>query len=78
MRSMNSRQDYWQGDRTGAELKIRTLQEELERMTLEKSRVPERSVVSESCKEELRGEAGEDGEESAERQQTFQRFLGLN
>lgn len=53
MKSMNSRQDYWQGDRAGAELKIRTLQEELERMTLEKSRVLERSVVSESCKKEL-------------------------
>ncbi|XP_075868603.1 5-azacytidine-induced protein 2 isoform X2 [Nelusetta ayraudi] len=44
MKSMNSRQDYWQGDRTGAELKIRTLQDELERITLEKSRVLERSV----------------------------------
>lgn len=56
MKSMNSRQDYWQGDRTGAELKIRTLQDELERITLEKSRVLERSVVSESWKEELRGQ----------------------
>lgn len=56
MKSMNSRQDYWQGDRSSAELKIRTLQDELERITLEKSRVLERSVVSESWKEELRGQ----------------------
>lgn len=56
MKSMNSREDYWQGDRTGAELKIRTLQEELERVTLEKSRVLERSAVSESCEEELGGQ----------------------
>lgn len=56
MKSMNSRQDYWQGDRTGAELKIRTLQEELEKMTLEKSRVLLRSVVSERRTEQLGGQ----------------------
>lgn len=48
MKSMNSRQDYWQGDRVSNELQIHKLQEELERVTLENSRLLERSVVSES------------------------------
>ncbi|XP_034031174.1 5-azacytidine-induced protein 2 [Thalassophryne amazonica] len=44
MKSMNSPQDYWQVDRVNTELKIRKLQEELEKVTLENSRLLERSV----------------------------------
>ncbi|XP_038567873.1 5-azacytidine-induced protein 2 [Micropterus salmoides] len=43
MKSLNSPQDYWQVDRLGTELKIHKLQEELERVTLENSRLLERS-----------------------------------
>ncbi|XP_010891042.1 5-azacytidine-induced protein 2 [Esox lucius] len=39
MKSLTSTQDYWQVDRVNSELKIHTLQEELERMTLENSRL---------------------------------------
>uniref|UniRef100_A0A4W5NYA7 5-azacytidine induced 2 n=1 Tax=Hucho hucho TaxID=62062 RepID=A0A4W5NYA7_9TELE len=41
MKSLTSTQDYWQVDRVNSELKIHTLQEELERMTLEKNRLQE-------------------------------------
>eukprot|EP00063_Salmo_salar_P065713 XP_014040548.1 PREDICTED: 5-azacytidine-induced protein 2-like [Salmo salar] len=41
MKSLTSTQDYWQVDRINSELKIHTLQEELERMTLEKHRLQE-------------------------------------
>ncbi|XP_028327368.1 5-azacytidine-induced protein 2 [Gouania willdenowi] len=44
MRSMNSPQEYWQVDRANTELKINKLQEELERVTLENSRLLEKSV----------------------------------
>ncbi|XP_023116732.1 5-azacytidine-induced protein 2 isoform X1 [Amphiprion ocellaris] len=47
MKSLNSSQDYWQVDRVSPELKIHRLQEELERVTLENSRLLERSVVEE-------------------------------
>ncbi|XP_026149159.1 5-azacytidine-induced protein 2 isoform X2 [Mastacembelus armatus] len=43
MKSMNSSQDYWQVDRVTAELKICKLQEDLDRLTLENSRLLERS-----------------------------------
>ncbi|XP_039973816.1 5-azacytidine-induced protein 2 isoform X2 [Xiphias gladius] len=43
MKSLNSPQDYWQVDRVSTELKIHKLQEELERVTLENSRLVERS-----------------------------------
>lgn len=43
MKSLNSPQDYWQVDRVSTELKIHKLQEELERVTLENSRLLERS-----------------------------------
>ncbi|XP_030013884.1 5-azacytidine-induced protein 2 isoform X2 [Sphaeramia orbicularis] len=43
MKSLNSPQDYWQVDRLSTELKIHKLQEELERVTLENSRLLERS-----------------------------------
>lgn len=55
MKSLNSPQDYWQVDRDSTELKIHKLQEELERVTLENSRLLERSGVSEGGKKELRG-----------------------
>ncbi|XP_058503951.1 5-azacytidine-induced protein 2 isoform X1 [Solea solea] len=42
MKSLNSPQDYWQVDRVSTELKIHKLQEELERVTLENSRLLER------------------------------------
>ncbi|XP_029958506.1 5-azacytidine-induced protein 2 isoform X2 [Salarias fasciatus] len=44
MKSLNSPQDYWQVDRASSELKIIKLQEELERVTLENSRLLEKSV----------------------------------
>ncbi|CAN9513905.1 unnamed protein product [Ophioblennius macclurei] len=44
MKSLNSPQDYWQVDRTSTDLKIIKLQEELERVTLENSRLLEKSV----------------------------------
>ncbi|XP_076006437.1 5-azacytidine-induced protein 2 isoform X2 [Genypterus blacodes] len=43
MKSLNSPQDYWEVDQVNTELKIHTLQEELERVTLENSRLLERS-----------------------------------
>ncbi|CAJ1061824.1 -azacytidine-induced protein 2 isoform X2 [Xyrichtys novacula] len=43
MKSLNSPQDYWQVDRVSTEQKIHQLQGELERMTLENSRLLERS-----------------------------------
>ncbi|XP_041649305.1 5-azacytidine-induced protein 2 isoform X2 [Cheilinus undulatus] len=43
MRSMNNSLDYWQVDRVSTEQKIHKLQDELERMTLENSRLQERS-----------------------------------
>ncbi|XP_026227772.1 5-azacytidine-induced protein 2 isoform X2 [Anabas testudineus] len=43
MKSLNSPQDYWQVDRVTTELKIQKLQEEVERVTLENSRLLERS-----------------------------------
>lgn len=45
MKSLTSTQDYWQVDRINSELKIHTLQEELERMTLEKHRLQEHCEV---------------------------------
>lgn len=54
MKSLNSPQDYWQVDRVSTELKIHKLQEELERVTLENSRLLDRSGVSEGWKEELK------------------------
>ncbi|XP_022060883.1 5-azacytidine-induced protein 2 isoform X2 [Acanthochromis polyacanthus] len=47
MKSLNSSQDYWQVDRVSPELKIHKLQEELERVTLENSRLLERGAVEE-------------------------------
>ncbi|XP_028984314.1 5-azacytidine-induced protein 2 isoform X2 [Betta splendens] len=44
MKSLNSPQDFWQVDRVSTELKIHKLQEELERVTLENSRLLERST----------------------------------
>ncbi|XP_041707904.1 5-azacytidine-induced protein 2-like [Coregonus clupeaformis] len=41
MKSLTSTQDDWQVDRVNSELKIHTLQEELERMTREKNRLQE-------------------------------------
>ncbi|XP_062255398.1 5-azacytidine-induced protein 2 [Platichthys flesus] len=43
MKSLNSPQDYWQVDQVSTELKIHKLQEELERVTLENSRLLGRS-----------------------------------
>lgn len=43
MKSLNSPQDYWQVDRLSTELKIHKLQEELEKVTLENSKLLERS-----------------------------------
>ncbi|XP_028436184.1 5-azacytidine-induced protein 2 isoform X2 [Perca flavescens] len=43
MKSLNSPQDYWQVDRVSTELKIHKMQEELERVTLENSRLLEKS-----------------------------------
>lgn len=54
MKRMNSPQHYWQVDRVSAELKIHKLQEELERVTLENSRLLERSGVSEGKRKELK------------------------
>lgn len=54
MKSLNSPQDYWQVDRVSTELKIHKLQEELERVTLENSRLLERSGVSEDGRRELK------------------------
>ncbi|KAF7659410.1 hypothetical protein LDENG_00297830 [Lucifuga dentata] len=45
MKSLNSPQDYWQVDQVNTELKIHKLQEELERVTLENSRLLDRSGV---------------------------------
>ncbi|GAA6229076.1 5-azacytidine-induced protein 2 isoform X2 [Lates japonicus] len=42
MKSLNSPQDYWQVDRVNTDLKIHKLQKELERVTLENSRLVER------------------------------------
>lgn len=55
MKRMNSPQDYWQVDRVSTELKIHKLQEELERVTLENSRLLERSGVSEGNRKEMKG-----------------------
>uniref|UniRef100_A0A3B4YWL5 5-azacytidine induced 2 n=1 Tax=Stegastes partitus TaxID=144197 RepID=A0A3B4YWL5_9TELE len=46
MKSLNSSQDYWQVDRVSPELKIHKLQEELERVTLENSRLLERNFLT--------------------------------
>lgn len=54
MKSLNSPQDYWQVDRVSTELKIHKLQEELERVTLENSRLLERSGVSKGGRKELK------------------------
>ncbi|XP_068452444.1 5-azacytidine-induced protein 2 [Clinocottus analis] len=43
MKSLNSPQDYWQVDGVGTDLKILKLQEELERVTLENSRLLDRN-----------------------------------
>ncbi|KAM6935844.1 5-azacytidine-induced protein 2 isoform 2-T2 [Lycodopsis pacificus] len=43
MKSLNSSQDYWQVDSISTDLQIHKLQEELERVTLENSRLLERS-----------------------------------
>lgn len=53
MKSLNSPQDYWQVDRVSAEVKMHKLQEELERVTLENSRLMERSGVSKGGKRKL-------------------------
>lgn len=47
MKSLNSPQDYWQVNRVATELKIHKLQEELDRVTLENSRLLEKNGVSE-------------------------------
>ncbi|CAL9705432.1 unnamed protein product [Knipowitschia caucasica] len=44
MKSLNSPQDYWQVDRVSTEHKIHKLQEELEKVTLENSRLLEKSA----------------------------------
>ncbi|KAM4580085.1 LOW QUALITY PROTEIN: 5-azacytidine-induced protein 2 [Odontesthes bonariensis] len=44
MKSLNSPQDYWQVERVSTELQIHKLQEELDRVTLENSRLLEKSV----------------------------------
>lgn len=54
MKILNSPQHYWQVDRVSTEQKIHKLQEELERVTLENSRLLERSGVSEGRKKELK------------------------
>ncbi|KAK5862617.1 hypothetical protein PBY51_017990 [Eleginops maclovinus] len=43
MKSLNSPQDYWQVDRVSTEMKIHKLQEELEKVTLENSRLLKKS-----------------------------------
>ncbi|XP_070823251.1 5-azacytidine-induced protein 2 isoform X1 [Chaetodon trifascialis] len=60
MKSLNSPQDYWQVDRVSTELKIHKLQEELERVTLENSRLLERSV------EEPHGLNGPDSDQACD------------
>lgn len=64
MKSLNSPQDYWQVDRVSAEVKIHKLQEELERVTLENSRLMERSGVSKGGKRKL--ETEKEGERNGE------------
>ncbi|XP_074540348.1 5-azacytidine-induced protein 2 isoform X1 [Halichoeres trimaculatus] len=49
MKSLNSPQDYWQVDRVSSEQKIHKLQDELERMTLENSRLLGRSGEEPRC-----------------------------
>ncbi|KAM9722668.1 5-azacytidine-induced protein 2 isoform 2-T3 [Menidia menidia] len=44
MKSLNSPQDYWQVERINTELQIHKLQEELEKVTLENSRLLEKSL----------------------------------
>lgn len=56
MKSLNSPQDYWQVDRVNTDLKIHKLQKELERVTLENSRLVERGGVSKGGKKELERE----------------------
>ena len=46
MKSLNSPQDYWKVEMVSTEIQIHKLQEELERVTLENSRLLERSTVS--------------------------------
>lgn len=54
MKSLNSSQDLWQADRANSELRLHTLQEELERAQLENSRLLER------CRGEPVGNPGPD------------------
>lgn len=62
MKSLNSPQDFWQVDRVTTERKIHKLQEELERVTLENSRLLERSGVSKGGEKRF-GKTGEDNTE---------------
>uniref|UniRef100_A0A668AT00 5-azacytidine induced 2 n=1 Tax=Myripristis murdjan TaxID=586833 RepID=A0A668AT00_9TELE len=54
MKSLNSPQDYWQVDKVNTDLKIHKLQEKLERVTLENSRLLDRCGVREDEKHEER------------------------
>lgn len=45
MKSLNSPQDFWQVEMVNTEMQIHKLQEELERVTLENSRLLEKSTV---------------------------------
>ncbi|XP_029928107.1 5-azacytidine-induced protein 2 isoform X2 [Myripristis murdjan] len=60
MKSLNSPQDYWQVDKVNTDLKIHKLQEKLERVTLENSRLLDR------CGEEPLGLNGPDLDQSHE------------
>ncbi|XP_071781557.1 5-azacytidine-induced protein 2 isoform X3 [Centroberyx gerrardi] len=62
MKSLNSPQDYWQVDTVNTELKIHKLQEELEKVTLENSRLLER------CVEEPHGLNGPDSDQTRDAQ----------
>ncbi|XP_056299865.1 5-azacytidine-induced protein 2 isoform X2 [Pseudoliparis swirei] len=63
MRSLSSPQDYWQVDREGNDLQILTLQQELDRLTLENSR------LLDGRGEERHGLDGPDPEQSGDGQQ---------
>lgn len=66
MKSMNSPQGYWQGDQVSTDLKIHKLQEELQRVTLENSKLLEKSGVSDGWVKELTGYEGDSRKERRE------------
>lgn len=53
MKSLNSPQDYWKVEMASTDIQIHRLQEELEKVTLENSRLLERSTVSEGGRKAL-------------------------